>query len=100
MLRRKAKSVGEIMGEVTKKGNRGKSQDGGLFLNLMNRNRLILNEAQATWSLGKSLGLPYERGDDEVISRFMELDESDAIHTGKGKQCQNEGTAFQGFLGL
>ncbi|KAA8544829.1 hypothetical protein F0562_019613 [Nyssa sinensis] len=38
------------------------------------RERMLLNEVQATWSLGKALGLEFDKGDDEGISKLIELE--------------------------
>ena len=42
-----------------------------------NRNRLILDEAQAAWEIGKLLGMEYEGDEDEVVSKMVRMEEQD-----------------------
>ncbi|GFZ09851.1 PAM68-like protein [Actinidia rufa] len=44
---------------------------------IRNRNRLIQNEAQATWLMGKTLGLDYEGTEKEVVSKVVHLEMQD-----------------------
>ncbi|KAG5556792.1 hypothetical protein RHGRI_007150 [Rhododendron griersonianum] len=38
-----------------------------------NRNRIILDEAQAIWTCNKIMGLEYDGEEDEVISKFADM---------------------------
>ncbi|GFS42115.1 hypothetical protein Acr_00g0078180 [Actinidia rufa] len=42
-----------------------------------NRNRLILDEAQAAWAIGKILGMEYKGDEDEVVSKMVQMEEQD-----------------------
>lgn len=47
---------------------------------IVNRNRIILNEKQACWEIGKLLGIRSNEPDDEVVSKLHELDNDGTIH--------------------
>ena len=42
---------------------------------IINRNRIVLSESKAAWSVTKILGTDYMGTDEEVISRIMVTDE-------------------------
>ena len=42
---------------------------------IINRNKIVLNESKAAWSVTKILGTDYMGNDEEVISRIMVIDE-------------------------
>ncbi|KAI8553504.1 hypothetical protein RHMOL_Rhmol05G0021000 [Rhododendron molle] len=44
---------------------------------VINRNRIILNEAQAIWECNKIMGVGYDGDEDEVVSRFVEMEAQD-----------------------
>ncbi|KAI8526398.1 hypothetical protein RHMOL_Rhmol13G0304200 [Rhododendron molle] len=44
---------------------------------IVNRNRLILDEAQAIWECNKIMGLGYDGNEDEVISRLADMEAQD-----------------------
>lgn len=44
---------------------------------ITNRNRILLNEAQAVWSVAKIMGEDYMGDDEEVISKIMIMEEQD-----------------------
>ena len=44
------------------------SEDG-----IANRNKILLNEAQAIWAMNKAAGIGYEGDEDEVISKLVEM---------------------------
>lgn len=41
---------------------------------IANRNRILLNEAQANWAVNKSMGIGYEGDEAEVISKIAEME--------------------------
>ncbi|KAI8566817.1 hypothetical protein RHMOL_Rhmol02G0071500 [Rhododendron molle] len=43
-----------------------------------NRNRILLNEAQAVWNVNKLMGLSCDGNEDEVISKLCEMEVLDA----------------------
>lgn len=53
---------------------------------ILNRNKLILSEAQAVWECNKLLGIGYAGEENEVISRIAKMVEQDAV---KGSQPLN-----------
>lgn len=53
---------------------------------ILNRNNLILSEAQAIWECNKIMGIGYEGDENEVISKIVQMEKQDAalsIHAGK-----------------
>ena len=64
-------------------GTMGSISEGGIC----NRNDMILTEALEVWKFGKALGMSYDSDDNEIVSRFQELenqdwDEFDKCHLG------------------
>ncbi|GFY83050.1 hypothetical protein Acr_02g0012900 [Actinidia rufa] len=54
-----------------------------------NRGRIMLNEAQATWEMGKALGLVEDGSNENVICKIMELEENDERQYEKMKGAPN-----------
>lgn len=52
---------------------------------IINRNRIILSEAQAVWEMGKVLGVKASMPDKEIIDRIVELEEIDDERRNEGK---------------
>lgn len=46
-------------------------------MGIVNRNRILLNEAQAAWTVNKMLGLSYDGDEEEVISKIYETEIQD-----------------------
>ncbi|KAI8005852.1 hypothetical protein LOK49_LG07G00562 [Camellia lanceoleosa] len=46
---------------------------------IANRNRILLNEAEAVWKIGKLLDLHSDEHDDEVVSKIKEIQGPDVI---------------------
>lgn len=44
---------------------------------IVNRNRILLNEAQAIWSVNKTMGIGYDGDEEEVISKIVEMEAQD-----------------------
>lgn len=44
---------------------------------IVNRNRILLNEAQAVWECNKLMGIGYDGDEDEVISKIAEMEAQD-----------------------
>ncbi|KAG5565558.1 hypothetical protein RHGRI_001461 [Rhododendron griersonianum] len=44
---------------------------------IVNRNRIILNEAQAIWECNKIMGMGYDGDEDEVVNRFADMKAQD-----------------------
>ncbi|KAI8567696.1 hypothetical protein RHMOL_Rhmol02G0141800 [Rhododendron molle] len=44
---------------------------------IVNRNRIILNEAQTIWECNKIMGMGYDGDEDEVVSRFADMEAED-----------------------
>lgn len=92
--KRKQKSIEEILGlsktnGVKRGGKRGKQKcvvfrsavaAAALSVSsegINNRNRILLNEAQAVWTVTKIMGEDYMGNDEEVISKIMVMEEQD-----------------------
>ncbi|KAI8539808.1 hypothetical protein RHMOL_Rhmol09G0211700 [Rhododendron molle] len=60
----------------------------------MNRNRIILDKAQAIWTCNKIMGLGYDGEEDEVISKFADMDDStvSAWESGFGHDMPDDST--------
>ncbi|KAI8528552.1 hypothetical protein RHMOL_Rhmol12G0157200 [Rhododendron molle] len=50
---------------------------------VINRNRIILDEAQAIWTCNKIMGLGYDGEEDEVISRLADMVAEDLVRADK-----------------
>ncbi|GFZ09150.1 hypothetical protein Acr_20g0009580 [Actinidia rufa] len=99
-----SKSSGAKSKKGKQRGRRRKSSSGVILRSAMaaaslsasisvggvaNRNRLILDEAQAAWAIGKLLGMEYKGEEDEVVSKMVRMEEQDmkfAGDTGDGAQ--------------
>ncbi|KAI8535023.1 hypothetical protein RHMOL_Rhmol10G0142700 [Rhododendron molle] len=94
--KRKVKSVEDILGipkaTGTRKGGRRRKQKCVVFHSALaaaallvsteginNRNRILLNESQAVWTVTKIMGADYFGNDEEVISSIMVTDEEELL---------------------
>ena len=62
---------------------------GRFIKRINNRGRILLNEAQATWEMGKALGLVEDGSKENVICKIMELEENDERQYEKMKGASN-----------
>ncbi|GFS39280.1 hypothetical protein Acr_00g0062040 [Actinidia rufa] len=91
----KAHSTERVVGAMRRLGSGGrfikrKNKKGAIFRaasasivlsisteSINNRGRIMLNEAQATWEMGKALGLVEDGSNENVICKIVELEEND-----------------------
>lgn len=89
--KRNRKNINEILGfSKVNTGNKGKKNKKCVVLRsavakaalsasissegINNRNRILLNEAQAIWTVDKIMGLSYDGDENEVISKIAEME--------------------------
>ncbi|KAI8561024.1 hypothetical protein RHMOL_Rhmol04G0303500 [Rhododendron molle] len=94
--KRKQKSVEEILGipkpSTKRKGGRRKKRKCVVFRSaiaaaalsvstegIINRNRILLNESQAAWTVTRIIGADYLGNDEEIMSKIMVTDEEDEL---------------------
>ncbi|KAI8562171.1 hypothetical protein RHMOL_Rhmol03G0014000 [Rhododendron molle] len=94
--KRKQKSVEEILGipkpSTKRKGGRRKKQKCVVFRSaiaatalsvstegIIIRNRILLNESQAAWTVTRIIGADYLGNDEEIISKIMVTDEEEEL---------------------
>ena len=97
--KRKQRSIEEILGipksVKSKRGGRKSKQRCVVFRSAMaaaalsvsteginNRNKILLSESKAAWSVTKILGIDYMGNDEEVFSRIMVTDEEAELRLG------------------
>ena len=80
----KAHSTEKVVGAMRRLGSRGR-----FIKRINNRGRILLNEAQATWEMGKALVLVEDGSKENVICKIMELEENDERQYEKMKGVSN-----------